>query len=183
MSEAAAAEQAKGPPPLDPKLTPAQTLQKNPEPLARNPNVPRSIPPLLMSRFAIAEFRNMRKWICVPENVPIERVIETDFWSQIANSLAVCDVIEVHTDDRAYYAEVYVRDKGRNWAKVEVLRHIKFDSAVDDTPIDPGYEVKFKGPVNKWCVIRKSDGEIIKDKAETKEAASAALAQFVRGLK
>lgn len=180
MSEADAA--LKGPPSVTTQLTDAQTLKKNPEPLPAKAGEQRVFPPLLASRFGIAEFKNTRKWVCLPEGTSFERCLEPDYWANIANSLTICDVVEIHTDTRSFYGEVYVRDKGRNWAKVSPIEFKQFDAKLDESPADPAYEVAFKGPVLKWCVIRKDSGDVIRDKIETKDGALGALSQYVRGL-
>jgi len=76
--------------------------------------------------------------------------------------LKPCAEIIVHAEDGSYYGRLLVRDAGRLYAKVAKLEYIELDAVeVQEGSMPPGYSVKFRGPIQKWCVLRGTD--VLKD--------------------
>ncbi len=121
-------------------------------------------------------------WHCVPEHgTPFEALLAPGYWAHCSAKLAPGARIEVYAEDDSYFAELIVRDAGRRYAKVAVLRHINLDSVevLEAETANGGYEVKFQGPHLKWCVIRLSDRSRIVE-GKTKAEASAEMASLVQ---
>src|SRR5690349_11175288 len=95
----------------------------------------------------------------VPEaGTPLERVLERDYWANIAAKMRAGDTLIVMPDDAAWRAELLVWDVGHNYALVSPLWHAKRPE-FEKTPggSEDDFEVAFAGPIKKWRVIRKSD--------------------------
>lgn len=98
-------------------------------------------------------------------------VFRPEFWSHVAMKFRVGDLIQVRNDQNTLYAELYIRDCGRLFAKVEEIRKIEFEvseAVAEDSP----YYVKWASMHHKWSVFRRSDRERVKDGFETREGAT-----------
>lgn len=72
------------------------------------------------------------------------------------------DIITVLPDDNSYYSELLVLDVGKLFAKVVELRCVVIESSKSlSITLPEGYEIKFRGPIQKWTVLRGK--EILKD--------------------
>lgn len=99
----------------------------------------------------------------IPEyGTPIEALLDPSYWAHVANFLKPWDRIEVQAEDGSYYAELMVKASGKLYANVELL--VKYDlhaiipGAMETAPT--GYHVKYRGTLQKWCVLR---DEVTKD--------------------
>lgn len=122
------------------------------------------------SRMRLAEY-DRQDWIAnVPEGVTIEDVQKPEFWSHMAQQIKPYDHIEVRAEDETWIAQLLVLRTDRTWAKVHLLKHYELTGAIATANIESKYEVQWKGPQKKWCVIRKSDNAIQKENCEKTEA-------------
>lgn len=112
------------------------------------------------ARFKQADYvRNVFR--IVPEHgTPFDATLDPAYWAHVAASLKPLDEIVVHAEDGSYYGRLLVRDAGRLYAKVAPLEYHDLDP-VEVTQGGPppaaGYEVKWRGPQLKWCVLRGKD--------------------------
>jgi len=83
------------------------------------------------------------------------------FWSIIAPLVGRDDIIRVRTEDQRFYAELYVVDANRQGLSVVEMRHISLQKEVPELAPDADYEVKWKGPQWRYCVVRKSDNAMM----------------------
>ena len=98
---------------------------------------------------------------------------EPEYWKHMARRLTPGDLIEVLAENGSFYGELLVRACDKSWAKVAVISWHDFDEAViESTKLD----VAWKGPVNKHCVVRLSDGEILAKSFQTKDEGLAWIA-------
>lgn len=134
------------------------------------------IPLLRESRISLAEFIRQTHHVTPEEGTKFEDLLREDFWSAVSYKFKPADIIEIHAEDGSYFAELYIRAAGRNWAKVAVLRKVDLDPVEAQFSM-PEFETAWKGPARKFAVIRLSDKEIIKDGFDTKEQA----ADYIRG--
>lgn len=114
-----------------------------------------------------------RDWVCTAEEgTVVDDVLDPGYWAHIANQLTVYDRIEVRIDTGEFLLELLVKQKGRNWAQVALLHHhdlvgdVKTGEAVGED-----FEAVWKGPLLKWCVLRKSDTQLMEQKLASKGAA------------
>ena len=101
-------------------------------------------------------------WSASPEEgVTVEEMLKPEFWAHVAAKFRPGAKIEVRPVDGAYYSELIVKSCGPTWAQVVPLFTIALDVA-SSTSDDNKFEVAFKGPKNKWSVIRKADNQYMK---------------------
>ena len=121
------------------------------------------------ARFGLAEHKR-NDWVATAEQgTTIEDVLKPEYWSYVSGRFAPYDHIEVRVDDGEWLLELLVTACGRNFAKVAVLGQHSLVKASNIKLPDSGYEVLWKGPHLKFCVIRKSDSEKIREGYATKE--------------
>lgn len=147
-------------------------------------------PRLGATSFDVADFKRTYYVGNVEHGITPEDVLAEAFWAYHSAKLKPWDRIELRADDGTWFGEYLVLDCSRTWAKVFPLRVVmltttdisqtqaaKANRKVEKTEPKsvagkPGdYEVKFRGPVHKWSVVRKSDDEVISDSHPTKEMA------------
>jgi hypothetical protein len=119
--------------------------------------------------------------IVAPSGVDIETILLPEWYSSIAGQLRVADTIDVHADDRSFYAKLYVRDVGRARVSVALLHHVEFDALATTSEL-AAHRVSYQGPHSRWCIQRISDGKLIREGCETKEEATTALTGIERAL-
>jgi hypothetical protein len=109
----------------------------------------------------------------VPEaGTPFERVLEADYWANIAAKMRAGDTLIVMPDDGAWRAELLVWDVGHNYAQVsQVWKAERPQFAAAPGLSEDDFEVSFAGPIKKWRVIRKSDRAELKDGLPTRPSA------------
>ena len=100
--------------------------------------------------------------VVVEEGTTIDMVQEPGFWVHVWSKLRRMDTIRVLPEDESYFAELLVLSAGQGWAKVHVLRHVELDDAPAETG-DESLAVEWKGPHRRYAVIRKTDGQILRD--------------------
>jgi len=108
----------------------------------------------------------------VTEDVTVRDLENPDFWSLCAERFTSnYDEVRVISDEGSWFARCMVLQATRLWAKVKVLEHhiLNTPAPLPDSEL---YECAWKGPHNKWVVIRKADGAYIKKQLLTREEAS-----------
>lgn len=96
----------------------------------------------------------------IPEaGTPFDTMLTDRYWAHVAAKMKPGDHVEVWAEDGSYYAELLVQDAGKLYAKVAVKLHIKLDvvEVKEGGLMIEGYEVKWRGPQMKWCVLRGKD--------------------------
>lgn len=101
----------------------------------------------------------------------IEEVLCPAYWSNFAINAHVHDMLNVRTDDNAWRAILTVVSVGEKWIKVFPMVYTDMrKETIMIPPIESLYDTKLCGP-KRWCIIRKSDKEIVKENISTgKEA-------------
>lgn len=121
-----------------------------------------------------------RDWVCTAEEgTTVKDILDPGYWSHIAGQLTLYDRIEVRIDSGEYLLELLVKQCGRNWAQVALLHNHDLvgkvttgDAAADE------FDAVFKGPLRKWCVIRKADGKALEERLVDKGAALAWITSY-----
>ena len=134
----------------------------------------RVVAPLNPSRRQPTEQVNNDHTIFVDSGVSLEDLRTPDYWAHIAVHLTQHDTIRVIPDDGTWYAWLVVIQCDKNSAHIEVLQFIDLDPAVTnvgDGPAIPNtHEVKWRGRHQKWCVIRRVDGALLRTGLKRDEA-------------
>jgi hypothetical protein len=171
MSAASAASTAKSsPPPAPAPVAPVAVP-------AATPPV-RQLRPLSPSQIQLAEYATRHHVVTLPVGTPFEDCLKPEFWANTADRLRVCDKVDVFDAKGTFYAELLVRavaqsrpvQGAKGGAQLIVLRHIEFDPV--ETRVKPiEHTVEFRGPAELWCVVRITDGAVVKSHLETREMA------------
>lgn len=116
---------------------------------------------------------------CIAEEAHSPEDAKTsEYWAHVASArnLRVNDVFEVRCEDGSWALDLTVTAVMNKACRVRVLREWSAEEPAEEVDGSTGVIVQFKGPSRKWCVIRASDREIIKDGLASKaDAAREAL--------
>lgn len=141
------------------------------------------------SRLVQAEYaRNV--YVATLEAGTLQNVLEDElFWAHVGNKLKSWDRIEIRCEDFSWMAEAVVRAAGMNFAQIEVLwvkelgpRALSKETAEAVAEGVPLFKVQWKGPQNKFCVIRTKDKKIVKDGLPSQEAGQNWVASHLKAL-
>jgi hypothetical protein len=135
---------------------------------------------LSINRLQQAEYQRT-VYRVVPElSTPYESLFDPQYWAHVSAKLRPGDRLEIEAEDGSYYAELRVMDAGTLYARVAELKKVDFDdgSVSGDQPVLSGYEVKWRGPILKWSVLRGKDA--IHDGEQSKGAANSWLAEHIK---
>lgn len=128
----------------------------------------------------LAESRRQDWVITVPPNVSIDDVQDSDFWAHVASKFQSLDKLEVRWEDHSQIANLRVLWAQHGVAKVKLINVEELDSSVIDAGSLEGskYDIKWKGPVLKWSIIRKSDSHLIESSFTDKGVAMARIQEL-----
>lgn len=134
------------------------------------------------SRFSLDETANQNWSLTVEAGTTLDDVLRPDFLANVSKQMRPYDRIRVRIDTGEWYAELLVLTCGRAWAKLVTI--FKIDLAENSLEELEGgvldqYFIKFNGPHLKYCVIRKSDKEPIKEGCGTKAEAQSWLSNYM----
>lgn len=134
------------------------------------------------TRFMLAETAR-NEWVFNAElNTQPEQLTDPAYWSHVSQKLRPYDRIEVRVDDGTWFAELVVLEAARNWATVRMLNVYRLDtqdiSQTRVAQIKDQYRVEWKGPQNKFCVIRVKDAQYLHKGAETRKVAEQWLENY-----
>lgn len=138
---------------------------------------------LATKRMQLAEhMRNI--WYVTPEaGTPIDALLDPKYWAHVSAKFKPRDRIEADAEDGCYFAELMVIDAGRLFAKVKLLRKHEFNAdEVSSVDIGTDFDVKWAGRHAKWRVVRKADGNALKEGFEDKQAAVVWAIDHVKAL-
>lgn len=103
---------------------------------------------------------------------PVDDLVKSSFWVHTSSRLSQYDVIEVHPANGAYYAELLVSkivltNTGIKIPSLVALRVVELEAPKAKAKEEPkeyngeSFDIAWKGPVNKHCIIRKGDKQLI----------------------
>lgn len=139
------------------------------------------LPMIRDSRVMLTEFARQAHHVVPEEGTTIDDLLHESYWSMVAYKFKPCDIVEVHAEDGSYFAELYVRAAGKNWAKMALLRKVDLEP-MSAGVATPEYEVAWKGPHRKFVALRTADNEIIKDGFVTREQVVEYIKSHVKAL-
>jgi hypothetical protein len=149
--------------------------------LFRSPNRKRPMQHLHANAFQLAEGFARNSWrVTLDEETPYERLFEREFWSHVASQLGRGDIIEVTDEKISFGAILIVRACDRLWAVVGEISRNDFDApvAVEDAPLI----IQWKGPKLRFCVVRTTDNERVKEGFQVKEDAETWSREHLKAL-
>lgn len=135
--------------------------------------------PITRAQFSLAELVRNRYSVTVDPDSTLEDVLKEEATQHIAGQLRIGDILEVTPADQAWYAEIMVKDCGRNFAKFHTLQFVELvpTEPAGDTEKASAYAVSWGGPHQKHRVTRLADGAVLKDGFPDKKAAQAWIAE------
>ena len=136
---------------------------------------PKSKPQLHPGRFALAEHKRNVYFITPADGTTLEEVLDPLYWSHVASRFRPTDRVEVHAEDGSFFAELTVREAGRQHATLVPLRVVEFEKLKQE-PDRAGFAVQWKGPHLRWCVVRLADDQIVKGECGARDEAMQWLA-------
>lgn len=140
------------------------------------------MPQLAPSRIELAEqLRTI--WSMSPEaDTTFEAILLPEYWAHVSAKFRPRDRIEVEPEDGTYYAELIVRDAGKLFAKVEVIRHVKLKEYNVRGDLDMQFDIRHAGPNQKWRVVRVADKAVLSSGHETPDAARSWAMQHAKAM-
>lgn len=143
---------------------------------------PKPVVMLSPGRHSLFQYKNNVHNVTVEAGTSLDTVCEPSFLAHVAGKFRLYDEIRVRVDDGAYWASLLVLAVGQTWVRTKVLQHVQIGEssvAVAADPMAP-YFVKFRGPILKWSVIRRSDGAPLRERLDSKEEAERYMADHLR---
>ena len=138
--------------------------------MTKETTIPASAVP---TNLMLAEHANVRYYHTARRGVTVEMLERPEYWTHVAARLRPGHRIEVLAEDQSFWADALVLSASRLEAKVKVLFHVGLAAdEVDEVIDDDGLELNWGGPSVRWRVVRKEDGEIMKDGFPDKGAAN-----------
>lgn len=121
--------------------------------------------PLTEPRIQESSFMRTSWFVTAQPNTKVSDLLDVEFWRHVASKFKPLDIIEAVTEDGLWYARLLVVSCDRVWAKVKLLEEHDLTAEAKEMPTSSNddYVVKWKGPLAKYCVVRKSDGITLKD--------------------
>jgi hypothetical protein len=130
-------------------------------------------PMIDQTRMRLAEYER-QVWVANVEfGLTVEDIMVPGFWAHMAAQLRPYDEIEARSDDGTWIAHLVVTGCERTWARVAIDRVVKLTTKeVAEAQSNPvQHKVEWKGPQNKFSVIRIADAEPIRTGFTTKDEA------------
>lgn len=119
--------------------------------------------------------------VSLPGSITPEQLVSNDLWVHVLQKLNMGDEIRVIADDFSWRALLVVTFNNRKNIILRIADMAELDPVGEvDTPTNE-YELRLKGPL-KWCIVRVSDGENIKDGIPTQAEAQRALEDYLKAL-
>lgn len=132
------------------------------------------------SQFQQAEYGRSTFTVTLPAGTHPEILLTPETYSLIAHRLAVNvltrspdrsgSIIQADTEDRAWYAELYVRAVLSKGLVVSMLPGFPVYFGIKEVPSDQ-YKIKWNTKLNGFDIIRASDDSIVASGLKTKEIA------------
>lgn len=112
-----------------------------------------------------------------------EDLTDTAYWMHVTRWMRSGSRIDVRADDDSWLAEMYVRAVGENWADVVILHFHKLGASEVQADTAAKFEVRHRGHQDQWCIVRKSDNEVIRRGMPTRERANTELTDYMKALR
>lgn len=129
--------------------------------------------------------------VTVPEGYTLEDCLTDEFWGNVLHYFKgndfqqkkprSGDIIEVRTDDNAWYAELYLLGVANETLKLKVLNYHNLTQRVEDEK--SSYQLRWNLNKRGFDVIRKSDRTVVQpaENLPTKDMAVAWIEEYTKG--
>lgn len=142
------------------------------------------IDPLRTDEFGLVTHRVTQFDANVPGHTSKEDLESPEFWVNVANKLIMGSEIRCLADDMSFVAYGICTFVQGSTAKIKINVIHKLDQVnYDDYDSNAGaYETKLRGP-KKWCIVKSTTGEVIKEDMPTKAIAEKELEDYQKALR
>jgi hypothetical protein len=135
-------------------------------------------PKIISDRVKLGEYARNTHRVTPEQGATVDDMLEPGYWVHVASKFRVGDIVEVFPEGGAWFTTFLVVSQSNVHLKLVVLTSVRLSeeqkaAAKNDAP----YKIEHKGSIHKWSVIRASDKSYVKDGFDTKEEASAWLAE------
>lgn len=134
-------------------------------------------------RMALAETARNIYQITVDVSVQREHLKDPKFWKHVSTQFRPYTRLEVVSDDSRFFCELLVLNAGKNWATVKELRYVDLGSTETPKDLPPDFYPKWRGPHLKWCAMRQSDNEPIREGFQSQAEAETFIREYVKAIK
>ena len=113
-------------------------------------------------------------WVVnVKADVHKDEVLDPAFWAHVAEMMKPFDTIEVRWEDGSLIRNLRVVWAQKGYARVHLVSDEELEKVNPDSEVKSmTYEVRWKGPVKRFAVIRRKDQKEIQDGFMDKAAAN-----------
>jgi hypothetical protein len=110
--------------------------------------------------------------VTVDKDTTLEDLLQPSYWTNVAGNTfsGPNNFVTVYWEDRTKLAFLYVRQYEPTFAKMEVISYHEFDKA-KKLEAPEQFAVTFIGPIEKFRITRKEDGQTIREGFASKEDA------------
>jgi len=132
-----------------------------------------------------AEFERVEHRVYPEVRHSVEDLLRPEYWAHIAPRFTSGDMIEAVWEDSSRYAQLYVLRAELDLVSVALLYKVDLAKtpSTRDFSEEEFYEVKWKGPLHKFTVVRKSDGKELAKEFKTKHEAEEFIVDYKKDLK
>lgn len=117
------------------------------------------------SRFFQKSERQMHFIVEAEIGTTLERIMEPEYWVNVAPRVQAGSRIDVHMEDYSAIYEFFVVDCGRSFVKVHLLAQHELEKIDTKARLSlESTEVQWMGAHRKYAVVRKSDNQVLHDK-------------------
>lgn len=147
------------------------------------PNEMKAVEPIRTADFGLMQHKYQLFSATVPCRLPKAILEDPKLWGHVATKITVGSEIRVLADDCSFRAILLCKYAQGTDVRMQVVEYTDLDVVDYDkiTQANTGYAVKQRG-VKKWCIIKTSTGEIIKELIPTQTEAHKELAEYLRAL-
>ena len=148
----------------------------------------KSIVQLKPKQLSSTEFSRQSLTVIASPGQTIEEIMEPKAWATLAPSVNTWDKIDVIAEDGAYTAELFVVQSSKLWVRTALVRMTRLDGDEEKAEekkadeVDAPYFAKFRGPVNKWCVVRREDDSNVSTGNLSREDATKMMVEYEKAL-
>ena len=140
------------------------------------------IDPIKRTSMKLADHAFRTHDVIVPVGVPVEALTDHQLYVHVADKLNDLDEIRITAEDYSYQAKVLVTFSDKFNVSVELLSHVVLKGGErTEEEFVREYTIKQMGP-KKWCIVRVSDGSVIKEGLQNQSKAATELEQYLTAL-
>ena len=116
----------------------------------------------------------------IPANTSIEDIMKPEYWAHYSRELKALDIIEAFCDDGTWECSLRVMYVSPSEVKVALRSKVMYDAEEVETTETDTHEIRWKGPVAKYAIVRRDNNEVVESKLYPKSEAAAALRRHLQ---